>query len=95
MATRHIKAIFSAVLALAAALSGCAHNSYRSDSGNGLSGEAVRTTLAAQVISPAASLNPNPVAGVDGRNARDAIQRYEAPPATNNGAASTIRLTTK
>ncbi|MFC0136169.1 hypothetical protein CR105_02410 [Massilia eurypsychrophila] len=95
MATRHTKAIFSAVLALAATLSGCAHNSYRSDSGNGLSGDAVRLTLAAQVINPAAALNPNPAAGVDGNNARAAIQRYEAPPEKNNGAVSTIPLMTK
>ncbi|MET0856871.1 MAG: hypothetical protein ABWY27_08985 [Telluria sp.] len=95
MATRHTKAIITAVLALAATLSGCAHNSYRSDSGNGLSGEAVRATLAAQVINPAAALNPDPAAGVDGKNARAAIQRYEAPPEANNGAVSTIHLTTK
>jgi type IV pilus biogenesis protein CpaD/CtpE len=95
MATRHTKAIISAVLALAATLSGCAHNSYRNDSGNGLSGDAVRATLAAQVINPAAALNPNPAAGVDGNTARAAIERYEAPPETNNGAVSTIHLMTK
>ncbi|WP_426173082.1 hypothetical protein [Massilia sp. TWR1-2-2] len=95
MATRHNKAIITAVLALAATLFGCAHNSYRSDIGNGLSGQAVRATLAAQVINPAAALNPNPAAGLDGNNARAAVQRYEAPPETNNGAVSTIHLTTK
>jgi type IV pilus biogenesis protein CpaD/CtpE len=95
MATRHNKAIITAVLALAATLSGCAHNSYRSDSGNGPSGEAVRATLASQVINPAAAGNPNPAAGMDGNTARAAIQRYEAPPETNNGGVSTIHLTTK
>ncbi|MEO7497053.1 MAG: hypothetical protein ABIT83_06565 [Massilia sp.] len=40
-------------------------------------GASVRTTLAAQVADPAAAANPNPAAGLDGRAALAAQQRYE------------------
>jgi type IV pilus biogenesis protein CpaD/CtpE len=40
-------------------------------------GESVRATLASQVINPAASANPNPVAGIDGRAAIAGQDHYE------------------
>ncbi len=81
MTTRFDKAGTTVVLALAAMLAGCAHDSFRTERDNGPAGAAVRSTLAAQVINPAAGLNPNPAAGLDGNSARGAIQRYEQGPA--------------
>lgn len=40
-------------------------------------GASVRANLAAQVANPAAAANPNPAAGIDGRAARGAQERYE------------------
>lgn len=40
-------------------------------------GEAVRNTFNAQIINPEAGNNPDPVAGIDGRAARDAINNYQ------------------
>ncbi|OZA05024.1 MAG: hypothetical protein B7X95_08080 [Methylophilaceae bacterium 17-44-8] len=40
-------------------------------------GESVRNTLNAQVIDPEAANNTDPVAGLDGRAARDAIHNYQ------------------
>lgn len=76
MATRfhHIPAI---TCALAALLAGCAHPSYRSDSGDGLSGAAVRATFAAQVANPSARRSGDASIGMDGNSARAAHQRYE------------------
>lgn len=65
-------------------------------------GHATRATLNAQIINPDAGKNPDPVAGLDGRAARDAINNYqksfaEPKPAenvfnigvgTNNGGGS-------
>lgn len=73
------------VLALAALLAGCAHQSYRSDSGDGPAGAAVRATLAAQVSDPSAGRKPNPAIGMDGNSARAANLRYENAQATPAG----------
>jgi type IV pilus biogenesis protein CpaD/CtpE len=40
-------------------------------------GEAVRANLASQVAHPGAAANTNPAAGVDGKAARAAQERYE------------------
>lgn len=40
-------------------------------------GNATRATLNAQIINPDAGNNPDPVAGLDGRAARDAINNYQ------------------
>ncbi len=40
-------------------------------------GNATRATLKAQIINPDAGNNPDPVAGLDGRAARDAINSYQ------------------
>ena len=95
MATHYHKAATTTLLALAAMLAGCAHSSYRNDTGNGAPGEAVRATLAAQVANPAAARNPNPAAGIDGNSARAVIQRYELVPEAPNGAGLTIQGMTK
>lgn len=61
-------------LALAAALSACAATPFDDTR----FGDAVRAATASQIIDPAASQNTNPVAGIDGRAARAAQERYEA-----------------
>lgn len=61
-------------LAAIATLSGCVQSSPRFDNGLGAS---VRTSLASQVINPSAASNTNAVAGIDGRAAAAAQQRYE------------------
>ncbi len=40
-------------------------------------GDATRSTLRAQIINPDAGNNPDPVAGLDGRAARDAVNSYQ------------------
>lgn len=40
-------------------------------------GDAVRTVRAMQTLNPQASLNPDPVTGVDGRAATAAMDRYD------------------
>jgi hypothetical protein len=40
-------------------------------------GDSIRNTFNAQVINPDASNNPDPVTGIDGRAARDAINNYQ------------------
>ena len=40
-------------------------------------GENIRNTMKAQVINPDAGNNPDPVAGIDGRAARDAVNNYQ------------------
>lgn len=63
-----------AVAGLAAALlSACAQTTPRWDE---RFGESVRANLAVQVINPAAGANPNPAAGIDGKAARAAYERY-------------------
>ena len=51
-------------------------------------GNSVRTAVAQQILNPEASQNPDPVSGMDGRAAREAIVRYqksfkEPPPQPN------------
>ncbi len=51
-------------------------------------GNAVRAAVAQQTLNPEASLNPDPVAGIDGATAKNTIDRYEAssktpPPPVN------------
>jgi hypothetical protein len=74
--------------ALAALLAGCAHPSYRNDSGDGAAGAAVRATLAAQVANPAARHSGDPSIGLDGSSARAANQRYENVQATPSGGVA-------
>lgn len=51
-------------------------------------GEAVRTAKAQQTIDPEASANPDPVAGINGRAAKESMDRYhdsfKSPPKTFN-----------
>jgi len=52
-------------------------------------GDATRIAMARQIIAPAAARNADPVAGMDGRAAAQAQQRYQksfAEPAPNNAA---------
>jgi len=78
----------TALLALTAALAGCAHTTPNWDNNFGNS---VRASVAAQVADPAASANTNPVVGIDGRAARSTQQRYEGSYRTpeSHGSAMT------
>ena len=71
-----------AALAPAALLAACASSSPQWDA---RFGDAVRGAIAAQVANPAAARNQDPVAGLDGKAARGALERYEqsfsTPPA--------------
>jgi hypothetical protein len=73
------------VLALSATLTGCASSTPNFDAHFG---EAVMAARAQQTINPRASLNTDPVSGLDGRAARDAMGRYhesfKTPPPTFN-----------
>lgn len=40
-------------------------------------GNSVRTAFAQQIINPDASQNPDPVSGMDGRAARETMDRYQ------------------
>ena len=62
------------ILATAAMLSACVEPAprYEAEFGN-----ATRATLNAQIINPEAGNNPDPVTGLDGRAARDAINNYQ------------------
>ena len=62
------------LLGAAASLAGCAETTPRWDS---TFGDSVRSTFASQVANPAAARNTNPVAGMDGRAARTAQEKYE------------------
>lgn len=64
----------ASILALAAALCACVEPAprYEAEFGN-----ATRATLNAQIINPNAGNNPDPVTGLDGRAARDAINNYQ------------------
>ena len=59
---------------LAAVLTACVEPAprYEAEFGN-----ATRATLRAQIVNPEAGNNPDPVAGLDGRAARDAINNYQ------------------
>ena len=63
-----------ATLALFAMLGGCASRTPHWDQ---TFGNAVRASIASQVLDPAAVRNTNPVSGIDGRAARAAQARYE------------------
>ena len=62
------------VLAIASMLNACVEPAprYEAEFGN-----ATRATLKAQIINPDAGNNTDPVAGLDGRAARDAINSYQ------------------
>jgi len=57
----------------AIALAGCMHTTPRYDAHFG---DAVRTVQAMQTLNPNASMNTDPVTGVDGRAATSAMDRY-------------------
>ena len=61
-------------ISLAGILSACVEPAprYEAEFGN-----ATRATLKAQIINPEAGNNADPVAGLDGRAARDAINSYQ------------------
>ena len=69
-------------LAPAALLAACASSTPQWDV---RFGESVRGALATQAVNPAAARNQDPVAGLDGKAARAALERYEhsftTPPA--------------
>lgn len=71
--------------AAVATLAGCAGTTPTLDA---RFGEAVRLARAQQTLNPDAARNPDPVAGLDGRAARSAMERYQdsfkAPPPTFN-----------
>lgn len=79
-----LKGVLSILLA-AIGLAGCASTSPVLDSHFG---EAVNAAKAQQIINPDASQNTDPVAGVDGKAADAAMDRYHrsfvAPPPTTN-----------
>lgn len=60
---------------LGAGLQGCAQTTPQWDQQFGM---ATRANLAAQVIDPAAAANRNPAAGIDGRAAKNAHDRYQS-----------------
>lgn len=62
------------VIMLAGVLSACVETAprYEAEFGN-----ATRTTLKAQIINPDAGNNPDPVAGLDGQAANDALENYQ------------------
>ena len=83
---RYSSVATSVAVSLVFCLSSCAPTTPKWDSHFG---EALRLTFAQQILNPEAGLNPNPVAGMDGKAARDAIGRYqnsfkEPAPAANN-----------
>ena len=65
---------FTTLLLAASTLTACVEPAprYEAEFGN-----ATRATLNAQIINPEAGSNPDPVAGLDGRAARDAMQNYQ------------------
>lgn len=65
---------FTILLVIASILTACAEPAPRLEAEFGNS---TRATLNAQIINPNAGNNPDPVAGLDGRAARDAIQNYK------------------
>lgn len=74
----------TAVLGLATQLSGCV--STTTPELNARFGDAVRAAREAQTLNPAASANQDPVLGLDGKAAVNALDRYEesfkSPPQT-------------
>ncbi|MFC5301303.1 hypothetical protein [Azospira restricta] len=81
------------ILAVVFALAGCGSTASsgmqsRTPNLDAQFGQAVEMAKAQQTLNPDASKNPDPVKGVDGRAAREAIERYEAsfqrPPPQQN-----------
>lgn len=64
----------AAMLALAVLLAACAPTTPQWD---GRFGDSLRVSMASQVANPEAVRNADPVAGIDGRAARAAHERYE------------------
>jgi hypothetical protein len=62
------------VITLAGTLSACVEPAPRYEAEFG---HATRATFNAQIINPDAGNNPDPVSGLDGRAARDAINSYQ------------------
>jgi len=75
---------------LAGLLPACANTTPNWDARFGID---TRMVLARQVLNPGAARNTDPVAGMDGRSARAAYERYQKagpdqqPAATNNSGA--------
>jgi hypothetical protein len=67
-------ALKSIMLAAAGLLSACAPTTPQFDANFG---NAVRTAIAQQTLNPDASGNADPVSGMDGRAAREAVDRYQ------------------
>jgi hypothetical protein len=57
-------------------------------------GDTIRANLAAQVLDPAAAANPNPAAGIDGRAAAAAQERYERSFANPRASAAPALINT-
>lgn len=79
------RSLRAAAAALLAALAGCASSTPEYDA---RFGEAVRQLRQAQVVNPQAGENADPVRGLDGTAAYEAMQRYrhsfrEPPPVVN------------
>lgn len=77
------------LLALAAGVTACAETTPRWDS---TFGNSVRSTFAAQVISPAAVRNTNPVDGIDGPAAMAAQKKYESGAASQETSSAPTTL---
>jgi hypothetical protein len=80
-----MKAIMLLAIPLSAALAGCVAPAPRVDESFG---NAVRQAVAQQTLNPNASLNNDPVAGIDGESAKNAADLYEEtfkspPPVVN------------
>ena len=77
---------FVLLAALASSVVGCA--STTTPNLDRQFGDAVRSARAQQTINPEASRNPDPVAGIDGKAAAEAMGRYhdsfKTPPPTFN-----------
>ena len=81
----------AALLAPAALLAACASSSPQWDARFGAS---VRDAIAAQVANPAAARNQDPVAGLDGKAARAALERYEQSFSTPPAAPPPMSIST-
>ena len=85
MNAKIIMRLLAATAAGGLLLTGCASTTPYLDS---RFGEAVKAARAQQTVNPDASLNTDPVAGVDARSAKSAMDQYrksfETPPSTFN-----------
>ena len=83
---RYTWVVKSAAACMVLVLSSCASTTPAWDAHFG---ESVRLAVSQQTINPGAGLNPDPVTGIDGKPAREAMGRYqnsfkEPAPAVNN-----------